>query len=77
MNGALFHTIGRRTNSLTRTPQPQANAYEMIGRRDNIGGLFLAQGQHCPLLSRKTFSRSRASHITPYRPCLTRQTGPA
>ena len=31
--GPLFRTIGRGTALLTRTPLPQANAYEMIGRR--------------------------------------------
>ena len=54
--GPLFRTIGRGTDSLTRTPLPQANAYEMIGRRAKAAGIETKVGNH-------TF---RATGITAY-----------
>ena len=55
-NGPLFRTIGRGTDKLTRTPLPQANAYEMIGRRARAAGIETKVGNH-------TF---RATGITAY-----------
>ena len=52
----MFRTIGRGTDSLTRTPLPQANAYEMIGRRARAAGIETKVGNH-------TF---RATGITAY-----------
>ena len=54
--GPLFRTIGRGTDTLTRTPLPQANAYEMIGRRARAAGIRTKAGNH-------TF---RATGITAY-----------
>ena len=56
VKGPLFRTIGRGTDSLTRTPLPQANAYEMIGRRARAAGIETKVGNH-------TF---RATGITAY-----------
>lgn len=42
--GSLFRTIGRSVDSLTRTPQ--ANAYEMIGRRARAAGIETKLGNH-------------------------------
>ncbi len=56
LKGPLFRTIGRGTDSLTRTPLPQANAYEMIGRRARAAGIETKVGNH-------TF---RATGITAY-----------
>ena len=44
--GALFRTIGRGTATLTRTPLPQANAYEMIQRRTAAAGIETKIGNH-------------------------------
>ena len=54
--GFLFRTIGRGSNQLTTTPLPQANAYEMIGRRARAAGIETKVGNH-------TF---RATGITAY-----------
>jgi site-specific recombinase XerD len=54
--GPLFRTIGRGTKQLTRTPLPQPNAYEMIGRRAAAAGIKTKIGNH-------TF---RATGITAY-----------
>jgi site-specific recombinase XerD len=54
--GPLFRTIGRGTKQLTRTPLPQPNAYEMIGRRAAAAGIKTRIGNH-------TF---RATGITAY-----------
>jgi integrase len=54
--GPLFRTIGRGTRQLTRTPLPQPNAYEMIGRRAAAAGIKTRIGNH-------TF---RATGITAY-----------
>jgi site-specific recombinase XerD len=54
--GPLFRTIGRGTRQLTRTPLPQPNAYEMIGRRAAAAGIKTKIGNH-------TF---RATGITAY-----------
>jgi integrase/recombinase XerC len=54
--GALFRTIGRGTDELTRTPLPQANAYAMIRRRAAAAGIETKIGNH-------TF---RATGITAY-----------
>ena len=56
VKGPLFRTIGRGTDRLTRTPLPQANAYEMIGRRARAAGIETKVGNH-------TF---RATGITAY-----------
>ena len=42
--GPLFRTIGRGTGLLTRTPLPQANAYEMIRRRAGAAGIATKLG---------------------------------
>jgi site-specific recombinase XerD len=44
--GPLFRTIGRGTGLLTRTPLPQANAYEMIRRRAGAAGIATKLGNH-------------------------------
>jgi site-specific recombinase XerD len=44
--GPLFRTIGRGTGQLTRTPLPQANAYEMVGRRAAAAGIATKLGNH-------------------------------
>ena len=44
--GPLFRTIGRGTGKLTRTVQPQANAYAMIGRRAAGAGIATKLGNH-------------------------------
>ena len=56
VKGPLFRTIGRGTDSLTSNPLPQANAYEMIGRRARASGIETKVGNH-------TF---RATGITAY-----------
>lgn len=54
--GPLFRTIGRGTGTLTRTPLPQANAYQMIRRRADAADISTKVGNH-------TF---RATGITAY-----------
>jgi site-specific recombinase XerD len=54
--GPLFRTIGRGTDTLTKTPLPQPNAYAMIGRRAAAAGITTNIGCH-------TF---RATGITAY-----------
>jgi site-specific recombinase XerD len=54
--GPLFRTIGRGTDTLTKTPLPQPNAYAMIGRRAAATGITTNIGCH-------TF---RATGITAY-----------
>lgn len=54
--GPLFRTIGRGTQVLTRTPLPQANAYQMIRRRAAAADIATKVGNH-------TF---RATGITAY-----------
>lgn len=54
--GPLFRTIGRGTGTLTRTPLPQANAYQMIRRRAAAADIATKVGNH-------TF---RATGITAY-----------
>ena len=54
--GPLFHTIGRGTDTLTETPLPQANAYQMIRRRAAAADIATKVGNH-------TF---RATGITAY-----------
>lgn len=44
--GPLFRTLGRGTGLLTRTPLPQANAYQMIGRRAAGAGIETKLGNH-------------------------------
>jgi site-specific recombinase XerD len=44
--GPLFRTIGRGTGLLTRTPLPQANAYQMVGRRAAAAGIATKLGNH-------------------------------
>jgi site-specific recombinase XerD len=44
--GPLFRTIGRGTALLTRTPLPQANAYQMIARRAAAAGIATKVGNH-------------------------------
>jgi site-specific recombinase XerD len=44
--GPLFRTIGRGTDKLTRTPLPQANAYQMIARRAVAAGIMTKVGNH-------------------------------
>jgi integrase len=44
--GPLFRTIGRGTGKLTRTVQPQANAYAMVGRRAAAAGIATKFGNH-------------------------------
>jgi len=44
--GPLFRTISRGTNRLSRTPLPQANAYEMIRRRSLLCGIKTKIGNH-------------------------------
>ncbi len=44
--GPLFRTLGRGTGVLTRTPLPQANAYQMIGRRAAAAGIATKLGNH-------------------------------
>jgi site-specific recombinase XerD len=54
--GPLSRTIGRGTGLLTRTPLPQGNAYEMVGRRAAAAGIATSLGNHS----------SRATGITAY-----------
>tara|TARA_R110000737_G_scaffold333449_1_gene351133 strand:- start:10966 stop:11922 length:957 start_codon:yes stop_codon:yes gene_type:complete len=54
--GPLFRTIGRGTGTLTTTPLPQANAYQMIRRRAAAADIATKVGNH-------TF---RATGITAY-----------
>jgi site-specific recombinase XerD len=45
--GPLFRTIGRgKGRPLTRTPLPQANAYQMIRRRADAAGIATRLGNH-------------------------------
>lgn len=44
--GPLLRTIGRGTATLTNTPLPQANAYEMIRRRAQAAGIETKVGNH-------------------------------
>jgi integrase len=44
--GPLYRTIGRGTGLLTRTPLPQVNAQEMIGRRAAAAGIATELGNH-------------------------------
>ena len=44
--GPLFRTIGRGTRQLTRAVLPQANAYQMIGRRAAAAGIETKLGNH-------------------------------
>ncbi|MGC2221828.1 MAG: tyrosine-type recombinase/integrase [Methylocella sp.] len=52
----LFQTYSRATGQLTGAPLPQANAYAMIQRRANSGGILTRVGNH-------TF---RATGVTAY-----------
>jgi integrase len=56
--GPLFRTIGRGTGLLTRTPLPQANAYEMIRRHAIAAGITTKLCNHS----------FRATGITVYLP---------
>lgn len=42
----LFRTIGRGTGRLSRTPLPQASAYQMVRRRAANAGIATAIGNH-------------------------------
>ncbi len=42
----LFRTIGRGTKELSETPLPQANAFQMVGRRARAAGIETAIGNH-------------------------------
>ena len=44
--GALFRTIGRGTGQLSRTPLPQASAYQMVRRRAAAAGIETTIGNH-------------------------------
>src|ERR1700730_16498502 len=44
--GPLFRTIGRGTDTLTRTELPRANAYAMIRRRAAASGIATKPGNH-------------------------------
>ena len=44
--GPLFRTIARGTGRLSRTPLPQANAYQMVRRRGRAAGIATAIGNH-------------------------------
>lgn len=44
--GPLFRTIARGTGRLSRTPLPQANAYQMVRRRAARAGIATAIGNH-------------------------------
>jgi site-specific recombinase XerD len=44
--GPLFRTIARGTGQLSRTPLPQANAYQMVRRRAAAAGIDTAVGNH-------------------------------
>ncbi|MFS0774390.1 tyrosine-type recombinase/integrase [Sphingomonas sp. 1P08PE] len=44
--GPLFRTIARGTGQLSRTPLPQANAYQMVRRRGAAAGIDTAIGNH-------------------------------
>lgn len=44
--GPLFRTIARGRGELTRTPLPQSNAYQMIGRRAAAAGVETKIGNH-------------------------------
>lgn len=44
--GPLFRTVARGTGRLSRTPLPQANAYQMVRRRAAAAGIDTAIGNH-------------------------------
>ena len=44
--GPLFRTVARGTGRLSRTPLPQANAYQMVRRRAARAGIATAIGNH-------------------------------
>lgn len=44
--GPLFRTIARGTGQLSRTPLPQANAYQMVRRRAAKAGIATQIGNH-------------------------------
>ena len=44
--GPLFRTIARGTGQLSRTPLPQANAYQMVRRRAAAVGIATIVGNH-------------------------------
>lgn len=44
--GPLFRTVARGTGQLSRTPLPQANAYQMVRRRGLAAGIDTAIGNH-------------------------------
>ncbi len=44
--GPLFRTIARGTGQLSRTPLPQANAYQMVRRRAAAAGIATPIGNH-------------------------------
>ena len=44
--GALFRTIARGTGRLSRTPLPQASAYQMVRRRAEAAGIATPIGNH-------------------------------
>jgi integrase/recombinase XerC len=44
--GPLFRTIARGTGQLSRTPLPQANAYQMVRRRAAAAGIGTQIGNH-------------------------------
>jgi len=44
--GPLFRTIARGTGQLSRTPLPQANAYQMVRRRAATAGIATMVGNH-------------------------------
>ncbi len=54
--GPLFRTISRKTRTLSATPLPQANAYQMVRRRATAAAIVTRIGNH-------TF---RATGITAY-----------
>jgi integrase/recombinase XerC len=55
-NGPLFRTVGRMDKKISQNALPQANAYEMIGRRAKAAKIETNAGTH-------TF---RATGITAY-----------
>ncbi|MDP1028784.1 tyrosine-type recombinase/integrase [Sphingomonas sp. KR1UV-12] len=44
--GPLFRTVARGTGRLSRTPLPQANAYQMVRRRADAAGIGTRIGNH-------------------------------
>lgn len=44
--GPLFRTVARGTGQLSRTPLPQANAYQMVRRRASAAGIGTQIGNH-------------------------------